>query len=327
MRSDITDTHEKEQKILARMRKALVEADRANEAKSAFLSTMSHDLRTPLNGVLSFTDFALRESNPEKKQAYLEKVKYSGNLLLNLVNDTLELSRIERGKILVTPETVTIQDVGPPVIESLRPMAEKKGVELISGTFPDQYIYVDKLKHQKIWLNLLSNAIKYTPAGDTVHAFIESIDPPQNGRNRRIVVEDTGIGMSEAFMKRMFEPFAQENRTEAGDAGGTGLAIVKRIVDLLGGTISVRSKRNEGTRFEVDVPIPAVSEPETERQSSKADSDLTGKRVLLCEDNLLNQEIAGMLLESKGVSVACAETAKSDCRSLSLLRRVILMRS
>jgi light-regulated signal transduction histidine kinase (bacteriophytochrome) len=236
IRSDITDSYEQEQQRLARMREALAAADQANEAKSVFLSTMSHDLRTPLNGVLGFTGLALQADSPEKKQEYLQKIQYSGRLLLNLINDTLELSRIESGKVSLTPEVVSSREVGQTVLDSLRPTAEAKGVKLLWKTPPDQYLRIDKLKYQKIWINLLSNAIKYTPAGGTVRAAVEILDPPVGGRNRRIVVEDTGIGMSEAFLSRMFEPFSQENRPEAGNAGGTGLglAIVKRIVDLLG---------------------------------------------------------------------------------------------
>ena len=313
MRADITDSYEQEQKRLAEMREALAEADRANEAKSAFLSTMSHDLRTPLNGMLGFTDFALKENDPAKKQEYLEKVKHSGDLLMNLISDTLELSRIESGKMTVTPEVVSAQDVGMAVIDSLRPAAEAKGVKLLSGAFPDQYIWADKLKLQKIWLNLLSNAIKYTPRGGTVRAFVEPINPPKGERNRRIVVEDTGIGMSGEFMTRMFEPFAQENRPEAGAAGGTGLglSIVKRIVDLLGGTISAKSKPGEGTRFEVEIPLPPAAETAAaEQKPLPAEDVLAGKRVLLCEDNLLNREIAETLLKSRNLQVESAENGQ-----------------
>ena len=317
MRSDITDSYEQEQRNLAQMRRALAEADRANEAKSVFLSTMSHDLRTPLNGVLRFTDFALAESDPDRKREYLEKVRHSGSLLLSLINDTLELSRIESGKLTLTPETEAGRNVGPAVIESLRPVAEAKGVRLVSGAFPDPYIYVDKLKLQKIWLNLLSNAIKYTPPGGTVRAFVEMIDPPHGSRNRRLVVEDDGIGMSEEFMARMFEPFAQENRPEAGNAGGTGigLTIVKRIVDLLGGTIAVRSNPGEGTRFEVELPVPTADGPAAAgQQPAPAEDALRGKRVLLCEDNLLNREIAEILLKNRGVLVESAENGEAGVR-------------
>jgi signal transduction histidine kinase/FixJ family two-component response regulator/PAS domain-containing protein len=320
IRSDITDSYEQEQQRLARMREALAAADQANEAKSVFLSTMSHDLRTPLNGVLGFTGLALQADSPEKKQEYLQKIQYSGRLLLNLINDTLELSRIESGKVSLTPEVVSSREVGQTVLDSLRPTAEAKGVKLLWKTPPDQYLRIDKLKYQKIWINLLSNAIKYTPAGGTVRAAVEILDPPVGGRNRRIVVEDTGIGMSEAFLSRMFEPFSQENRPEAGNAGGTGLglAIVKRIVDLLGGTISVSSAPGRGTRFAVDVPIEVVDGPQGGQTAPSALSgSFAGQRVLLCEDNLLNREIAATLLKSRGMEVDCAENGEAGVRLFS----------
>ena len=309
-RTDITDAYEQEQARLARMQEALYAADRANEEKSTFLSTMSHDLRTPLNGVLSFADFALKEKDPEKKQEYLQKISYSGRLLYNLVNDTLELSRIESGKMVVEPELVSSMEVSGIVIESLRPSAEEKGITLTAGPFSDRYLYVDKLKYQKLWINLISNAIKYTPRGGTVHAFVEVIDPPVNGRNRRMIVEDNGIGMSREFMSRMFEPFSQENRPEAGGTSGTGLglAIVRRIVDLLGGSITVHSELNRGTRFELEMPVQTAEGPaEKKEAATPEESVLSGRCVLLCEDNLLNQEIAATLLKSRGMQVDCAE--------------------
>ena len=317
IRSDITDSYEQEQSRLARIQEALLAADRANEERSAFLSTMSHDLRTPLNGVLSFADFALNERDPEKKQEYLRKIKYSGDLLLSLVNDTLELSRIESGKTALSPDILSSMQIEQSVIESLQPVAEAKGIRLISSLLPDESIYADKLKLQKILINLLSNAIKYTPAGGTVSVCCEIIDPPVHGRNRRIVVEDTGIGMSEAFMTRMFEPFSQENRPEAAGAGGTGLglAIVRRLVDLLGGTISVKSQLQKGTRFEVEIPVKFAPDPRSQEDEAAApENSLAGKRILLCEDNLLNREIAATLLQSRGMTVDNAENGEEGLR-------------
>ena len=315
--SDITDSYELEQRRLARMHEALLAADRANEEKSAFLSTMSHDLRTPLNGVLGFTDFALKEENPEKKQEYLQKIKYSGNLLLNLVNDTLELSRIESGKMTVTPEIVSTGEIGWSVVESLRPVAEAKGVHLVSDISSPEYVYADKLKLQKIWINLLSNAIKYTPPGGTVRASSDVIETPVNGRNRKIIVEDNGIGMSEEFMAKMFEPFSQENRPESAGAGGTGLglSIVKRLTELMGGKITVKSQLKKGSRFEVEIPLQPVDDIQYHKTDhSLQGQDLAGKRILLCEDNLLNKEIATTLLQRKGILTECAENGREGLR-------------
>ena len=310
VRSDVTATSERNQQQLARIEAAKLEADRANEAKSTFLSSMSHDLRTPLNGVIGFTGLALKETDPEKKQAYLQKIDSSGKLLLDLVNDTLELSRIESGKAVLEPEAVLPGELIPAVVTALRPSAQLKGIILTETYPPDKTlpVWCDKLKVQKIVLNLLSNAIKYTPEGGSVAVSL-SMDAQQDF-GWSLCVEDNGIGMSEEFMERMFEPFAQEKRSESLKTPGTGLglAIVKRYVDLMGGRINVVSRLHKGTRWVVSLPIcevPAgkaqMPEPETALRS------FAGKRVLLCEDNYMNTEIAKMLLKEQGVQVDAAE--------------------
>jgi signal transduction histidine kinase/PAS domain-containing protein/BarA-like signal transduction histidine kinase len=306
--SDTTEQHAAELAQIETLRAARLEADRANGEKSSFLSSMSHDIRTPLNGVLGFIGIALREQDPDRKQECIEKAKVSAELLLGLVNDVLDLSRIESGRMTLDPEVVDVSELAPAVVESLRPIADAKDVRLVSGPYPDGAVFVDKLKDQKIWLNLVSNAIKYTPSGGTVWARVEVIDPPVDGHNRRVVIEDTGIGMSEEFQRSMFEPFAQERRPEAAGVQGTGLglAIVKRIVDLLGGSIRVRSAPGQGTRFEIDLGIPPVDRArELAAASSRKVADLAGRRVLLCEDNAMNAEIATTLLRERGIEVDC----------------------
>lgn len=171
-------------------------------------------------------------------------------------------------------------------------------------------VYVDKLKHQKIWLNLISNAIKYTPEGGTVEARVEVIDPPIDGHNRRLVVIDNGIGMSEEFQRTMFEPFSQERRSETQNIQGTGLglAIVKRYVDLLGGTIKVHSARGKGTRFDIELDIKTLEdETAAKEQRQQSIGALAGTRVLLCEDNDMNVEIVRILLNQKGIAADRAQ--------------------
>ena len=257
--SDITAANEHEQDLLRQSRAALLEANRANESKSMFLSSVSHDLRTPLNGIIGFTDIAIRETDAAKKQEYLLKIKTSSDLLLSLVNDTLELSRIESGKYTLEPEAVDSRAFGENVMTAMRPSAEIKGIRLEAdlSRLPAGNVWIDKLKVQKILLNLLSNAIKFTPAGGTVRVSIARLEPPEAGNNYRIIVEDTGIGISPDFIQHLFEPFAQEHRQTAGSAVGTGLglSIVKRIVDLMGGTIQVQSTIGSGSRFTVDLPL------------------------------------------------------------------------
>ena len=314
-KSDITRQYQAEHEQIEQLREAKLEADRANAAKSMFLSSMSHDLRTPIGGVLGFTDLALATSDAQKKQEYLEKVRSSGGLLLDLVNDTLELSRIESGKLELELQPVSVREMAQAVLISLQPSAEIKGlhVEADPASFPDTVVLADRLKFQKIFLNLLSNAIKYTPAGGVVRAAIERLDPPENGYTCRLTVSDTGIGICPEFLPHIFDAFSQERRPESANILGTGLglAIVKRIVDLMHGSIAVDSAPGQGSRFVVELPLPPAREDvPPDAADAPAAPDLRGRCVLLCEDNYLNTEIARNLLEEKGMRVLAAENGE-----------------
>lgn len=316
VRSDVTASYERDQAQLARIEAARLEADRANEAKSTFLSSMSHDLRTPLSGVLGFTELALREQDPGKKQAYLEKIDSAGHLLLDLVNDTLELSRIESGKAALEPEAVPCAELIPTVVTALRPAAELKGIRLHADHLAGgpALVWCDRLKVQKIALNLISNAIKYTPAGGDVFVRMLSY-PAADGSDDSwsLCVEDNGIGMSESFMQQMFEPFSQEKRSESVKTPGTGLglSIVKRYVDLMGGRIDVKSELHKGTRWVISLPLHAAPSGGTPVPAAAgALPSLAGLHVLLCEDNPMNTEIAVMLLRDRGIRTDTAENGK-----------------
>jgi signal transduction histidine kinase len=258
-RRDVTKEVEKEKQQIQKLRQAKLQAEQANEAKSSFLSSMSHDLRTPLNGVIGYTELALQEDSVETKQDYLKKIQSSGRLLLDMVNDTLDLSRIESGKLVLKPEVVDGKKYWEDIVIAMAPVADVKNVKLNTdfSKYPRQMIKVDRVQVKKVLINILSNAIKYTPSGGSVTINVEALQPPQKGCSRRIIVADTGIGMSREFMKRMFDPFAQEQRSEALNVTGTGLglSIVKRIVDFLGGNISVESTLYKGTKFTIDLPI------------------------------------------------------------------------
>jgi signal transduction histidine kinase/CheY-like chemotaxis protein len=315
-KSDITTQYRDEHEQIKKLHAAKLEADRANEAKSSFLSSMSHDLRTPLNGIIGFTNLAIHEKDPEKKQTYLMNVQSSGELLLDLVNDTLELSRIESGKFTMTMEAVSIRDMAEVVVTSLGPSAEIKGLKIIRepSEYPQVFVWTDKLKFQKVFLNLLSNAIKYTQSGGTITASVQMLEPAADGCNCRITVQDTGVGISPEFLPHIFDAFSQEHRAETVNILGTGLglAIVKKIVDLMGGRISVKSDLGKGSTFCVELPLKMAEEIHAqERESAWQSGILSGKRVLLCEDNYLNTEIAKILLEEQGVQVSCAENGKT----------------
>jgi signal transduction histidine kinase len=316
MRKDITALTKRQQENMDRLEKLMTDLEKASDAKSEFLSNMSHDLRTPLNGILGFADIGVRTTDSQQKQEALEKIQLSGTLLLDLVNDTLELSRIESGKTVLEPEVVDSEKIGQSIIVSIRQMAAEKGVHFIADTdhFPCGKIYVDRLKLQKVALNLLSNAVKYTPKGGTVKYIVEAIDPPVNQMTRRIIVEDNGIGMSPAFLNHLYEPFVQEHRPEAKDIQGTGLglAIVKKTVDLMHGTIAVESTMGKGTKFTVELPLGCPVE-EMEKQTERPENqsyDFQGKHILLCEDNQINAEITTILLKQKNAGIDCAENGR-----------------
>ena len=275
---------------------------------------MSHDLRTPLNGIIGYTELALQETTLDAKQDYLQKIQSSGRLLLDMINDTLDLSRIESGKLVLKPEVVESQKYWADIVTAMTPAANVKKVKLITdfAQYPHQMIRVDRVQVKKILINILSNAIKYTPAGGSVTVDIEALEPPVKGCTRRIVVDDTGIGMSQTFMKRMFDPFTQEQRSEALNVTGTGLglSIVKKIVDFMGGVITVESTLHKGTKFTIDLPIEAWDKKEDKAKAQQVAAQkqtineaLQDRKFLLCEDNRINAEIAGLMLKNKGVEI------------------------
>lgn len=329
LRRDITKIMEEDQRQLEQMAAAKLEADKANQSKSNFLSNMSHDLRTPLNGILGFTTIALEESDAEKRKDYLKKIQISGQLLLDLVNDTLELSRIESGKLVLKPELVDGQEFWESVVTALSPTAAMKNIHLETdiGLYPNEMIRVDQLQVKKVLLNLISNAIKYTPDGGTVKVDIQALTGNEHGYTRRIIVEDNGIGMSEEYMAHLYEPFSQEQRPEAKNVVGTGLglSIVKKIVDFMNGQIKVQSKINTGTRFVVDLPIEHWAkkpeeikrkQEEVRKQQTLILAKLSHKNVLLCEDNELNAEIATLLLKNKKMHVDWCKNGQKGLETL-----------
>jgi signal transduction histidine kinase len=331
IQQDVTAAYLKEQEQIAALEKAKLEADKANEAKSVFLSGMSHDLRTPLNGVLGFTSLALKENDPARKQELLQKVDTSGRLLRDLINDTLDLSRIESGKARVEAEAVMPDDLIPAVTVALKASAELKNIRYNTDFDIDTAspVWCDKLKVQKIALNLISNAIRYTPKGGTVSIALRSEKRNETASCYILTVSDTGIGMSEQFLERMYEPFAQEKRSELIMEPGTGLglSIVKSYVDLMGGTIRVASKVHEGTCIEVTIPYSTEDrQPDQARENDAAAGTLAGKRILLCEDNQMNTEIAVMLLKEQGMLVETAENGNQQTawKYFRLLRKAVL---
>ncbi len=312
---DVTASYKQEQEQILKLQEAALAADNANAAKSNFLATMSHDMRTPLNGILGFTRLAQEATGKKQLKDYLNKIMISGEFLLDLINDTLDLSKIESGNIIITPAKINNNELLESLLTPVRASAEAKHINLVVNRDQedDHTVFVDELHFRKIFLNLLSNAIKFTNPGGTVTFDIRRIDEVQSGYpvNVRIQVIDNGTGMSPEFIPKMFEPFTQEtaNDAVANNMGtGLGLNIVHHLVELMHGTIEVESTLGKGSCFTVYLNIPIVEGDATPKQlTDEGPIDLDGKTVLLCEDHPLNQEIVKTLLRKKRMEVLTAE--------------------
>ena len=300
---------------------ARVQAEASSKAKTEFLFNMSHDIRTPMNAILGFTDIAMNHiDEPDRVGDSLKKIKISGGHLLNLINDILEMSRIEAGKMEIVPVPINAYEVTEGVVTMSRSLAETKDItfNVKADSLKNPYIYSDELHTNQVIINLISNAIKYTNPGGTVDYSVEQISDPVDGIARyRVTVKDNGIGMSEEFQKHLFESFSREQSATVSkqEGAGLGLAIVKKIVDLMGGTISVQSKLGEGSTFVVELPLKVMDEKAIEEFEASRKKDtiaideisFDGQKVLLVEDNEMNREIATEILEEVGLVIDTAE--------------------
>ncbi len=368
-RDELAEKNEELQKSREALSDALISAERANSAKTTFLNNMSHDIRTPMNAIVGFTALAVTHiDEKDRVKEYLERITVSSQHLLSLINDVLDMSRIESGKLTLEEEQVHL----PEIIENLQTIAQpniaEKQQELIVRTegIIHQDILTDKLRLNQILLNILSNAIKFTPAGGRIslHVSEQSLPASDDGEDRaeyEFRIRDNGIGMSREFLKVIFDAFARErNSTVSGIQGtGLGMAITKNIVDMMGGTIRVESEEGKGSEFIVDLPCRIVKasdsraaagadirpaeeghgtgkqtasdsdRTDTPRKTSGRETpgrmtsdrkdgaasepasgpayDFSGKRVLLAEDNIVNQMIAVAVLKDAGLMVDVAE--------------------
>lgn len=306
--------HELKQKEL--LEKALCAAKQASVAKKVFLQNMSHDIRTPMNAVLGFTNLAIQAGgDTEKTQDYLSKIKISGNHLLGIVNEVLEISRIESGQTKLDESVWSIADIvrETDIIIRDQALAKKQEFSIDIWQVQDMYIYCDKLRVKEILVNLLGNAVKYTQTGGSISLrIIQKPCEKENFGNYEIHVKDNGCGMSEEFLQKIFEPFErQANSTISGIQGtGLGMTIIKGFVDAMGGTIDIKSEENKGTEIIVRLcqRIAEAPEKSEEQKTISCSPELfVGKRVLIVEDNNMNREIATAILEEAGFKVDTAE--------------------
>ena len=292
-------------------------ANAANIAKTTFLNHMSHDIRTPMNAIVGFTDIALKLKPDRKVENYLKKIRQSSEYLMTLMNDVLDISRIESGKLEYKPVPVDLRDMINTVLSIARGYIENRDLNLYVSReeLRNPYVMADELRIREVLLNIISNAVKFTKDGGTISFAAES--RPGKDEQHIIVrfrISDTGIGMSEEFQIRIFDEFSQENNGARTSYKGTGLgmAIAKKYVDLMGGKIEVSSRQGVGSTFTVEIPLLIAEHVETEeKEKLKKDMDLHGLHVLLAEDNDLNAEIAIVLLEEQGMIVTRAVDGKS----------------
>ena len=288
------------------------EANAANVAKTTFLNSMSHDIRTPMNAIIGFTNIALSMSPEEKVRNCLEKIMKSSDYLMSLINDVLDISRIESGKIKYAPVPCDITEITDTVLAVAHGFLQGRNIEFIveRGMPTAKYVYADELRIREVLINILSNAIKFTKDGGTIRFEVED-QPVGDGKHVQVRyrISDTGIGMSEEYQAHLYEEFSQESDGARTNYKGTGLgmAITKRYVDMMRGEIHVKSKQGVGTTFTVELPLRIADvAPEKKPETGCTERDLQDIRVLMAEDNDLNAEIAITLLEEKGMQVTRA---------------------
>ena len=298
------------------IRKSAEKARKANEAKTRFLFNMSHDIRTPMNAIVGFSGLLEKSIHDEKKSLdYIKKIRVSSDILLTIINQVLEMARIESGKITLNPESVNIREMVEAMNTVFESSLTKKSLEYqCSLNVVHDQILCDKTKMEEIILNVVSNSIKYTNPHGKITVSIDELDSEdEKNANYKVVVEDNGIGMSQDYLPHIFEEFSREHTsTETRVAGtGLGLPIVKSLVDRMGGTIEVESEEGKGTRFIMKFYFPVSLENQVREKEKQNIPDITekleGKRILLAEDNELNAEIAETVLEETGIKVKHVE--------------------
>ena len=299
-------------------------AQAASEAKTRFLFNMSHDIRTPMNAIIGFSDLLeAHMDEPEKTKDYVEKIRSSGRLLLSILNQILEMARIESGKVALSRDCVSLDELVETMTAVFEPDAQAKGLKTaIEVQAEDRFVWGDETKIREVFLNIVSNAVKYTPQGGEVKVSIRQQEEARPDRvSYRITVADTGVGMSEDFLPHLFEEFAREHSSTENRIPGTGLGmpIVKSLVDLMDGTIQAESKLNVGTTVTVCLSFPRADREDAKKGTAAPaqKQDFRGKRVLLAEDNDLNAEIALTILGEAGVE---ADRAADGQQALDMLK-------
>ena len=312
---DLSD-RTKDKKINQKLADAVHTAENANRAKTIFLNNMSHDIRTPMNAIMGFTDIAMKYHPKPEVENCLQKIRESSEHLLTLINDVLDISRIESGKIKFAPIGVDIVEVTDTVLSIMYGFLSNRNITFHTHlAIPEtRYVLADAVRIREVLVNILGNAVKFTGDGGSI-TFTSDYLPGADDRHMivRYRVTDTGVGMTKEFLKHIFDEFSQEESSARTHYKGSGLgmAISKRYVDLMGGNISVESEKGKGSTFTVELPLELTEADKVQKQAIPGDStDLTGVKILMAEDNDLNAEIAMVQLEELGIHITRASDGK-----------------
>lgn len=315
-----------EQQYAEKLQLSAAEAQEASEAKTRFLFNMSHDIRTPMNAIMGFTELLNRNlDDQEKARGYLRKIQNASSLLLTIINQVLEMARIESGTVTLKLEATDLSALFHSVNTVFEADIQKKNIQYSEDAHvPHKFAYCDKTKLEEIYLNIVSNAIKYTPDGHAIRVEIHEL-PSEDKKKAcyRFTCEDSGIGMSADYLPHIFDEFSREHTTTENKVVGTGLGlpIVKSLIEQMGGTIQVESTQGVGTKFTVDLTLTLASREEVysspEASAEAEHAKLRGRRILLAEDNDLNAEIAIELLGEKGLLIERAADGEECCTMLA----------
>lgn len=315
--SDIDEIKHKELEVKEKLKEAAEKANQANVAKTNFLRRMSHDIRTPLNGIVGMINLAQRYGNDkEKLYECKEKVLTSLDYLLSLINDILDMSKVESNALVLEPKPFDLIETLNSIIAIIETSANEHNIQFIGGKslsyIPHRYFIGSQEYLNRLLMNIASNAIKYNKENGSITLYCKEISSNENMALMQFVCSDTGLGMSEEFQKHAFEPFTCEGKaTITGYSGtGLGLSIVKDIVDIMDGSIEMDSKENVGTTFVVTIPLQMDSNPKIKVQANEKELNLSGKKALLVEDNEINLEIATIMLQDLGLIVTPAQNGK-----------------
>lgn len=318
---DITESynerkqHEQEkERAQKELEKSRAAAEAANKAKTDFLFNMSHDIRTPMNAIIGYTNLMEKHfGEVEKCKDYLHKIQNSSSFLLSLINNVLEMARIESGKFVLNEEVCTASGLMDKIFSVYADLMKQKEITFITDvTIKNEYYYGDPVKLSEIFLNIVSNAYKYTQKGGTISLMVKELPYKKTGYILlQTIITDTGMGMSKEYLPRIFEEFSREHTSTENKIEGTGLGmpIVKKLVDFMGGTIQVESQLGQGSTFIVTIPHKIAKKEDTKVEDAFETNSkvFTGKRILLVEDNEMNTEIATEILSEAGFIIEHAE--------------------